>query len=256
MKQLLTLILVCAQYAFAGVQVVTGNTGISVSSSATNLTTNWTVHFHIAHISGTAASSESLPIWSRTTNDFFSASCAQLQMWWFMPSSYPGVITMQIYTGTSPHFEGHLVMTASGTIATTDTSYHDIAMTRSGNVWTLYIDGVQDTQVTDSTTQQTACNFLMSLASFGNCGNTGWNESCIFAEASGSATAATPAQVKAMKLGSSPVLVGLKPVYYWPFYFGATTMADSSGNGWTATAGFAPNPYNHCACGMPTGEGH
>lgn len=251
---ILTLSLYITSCANAGVVIAAGVDSIFFSSSATDLTSNWTVAYfnRVIRVGGDNAN---VTVWHRATADVNNVTCEQLQIWSFGNPSH-----IRVYTALAPvSGSGHLVLTSSGTIS--DNNYHHYAVTRSGNVWTLYIDGVQDNQVTDSRTQQTGCHFTLGNDDPGDtCANSGAPRSCVFAEAFGSASVANADQIKALSAGSSPWNVGILPVYYWPFYMGNTGVSaghlpDLSGNNWFGNTSVSNNVIDHCACGMPTGEG-
>lgn len=257
---IIMLLLLLPIIAHAGVSASAAVHNPSISSSATSLTTNWTVAFHFNHIITGSATNSITPLWSRVTGTTTTTTCANLEILYVNSNTASYSLTAQHIAVTTGIAEtagtGHVVMQSIGTLPLSHVNYHHIAVTRSGNIWALYIDGLLDSTAIDSFSQQVGCNFNFGTAVGGiACGDTFTGEFCSWAEILGVSSVASAEQILALSKGNSPYLVGLKPVYYWAFYgYFASQMADLSGNEWNS--GGTPSTVNHCSCNPPTGEGH
>lgn len=115
-------------------EIPTDAAGIAVP----DLTANWTVS--VRHIR-LAASGADNGLYSRWVN-----SGSQRQLFVYYSSGNKVQVDVPFIAA---------IMTSNRAITDT-TKIHDVTLTRLGNVWSLYIDGTLDNQVTNSTAQESA----------------------------------------------------------------------------------------------------
>lgn len=123
----------------------TGSTDrLNFGSGVTELTGNWTIAGWVRRTI-VGRDFEITPIWSRWTSD---AGNRQLYVYFLSDTSGVNVDKVQVDV---PFVAAIL----TGGTAISDTNWHHYAVTRSGNDWVLYIDGVSDGTATVAATQET-----------------------------------------------------------------------------------------------------
>jgi hypothetical protein len=122
-----------------------GGTSTKLVCSGTavpTLTGNWTVGCWLKR-SGVSGSGSN-GIWERWTN----TTTARELFIYFNSSVAASPNTIQV---DIPFLKA--ILTSTATI--TDQNWHTVVVTKAGTVWTIYIDGLQDSTVTDATAQET-----------------------------------------------------------------------------------------------------
>jgi hypothetical protein len=141
-----------------------GSTSQISIPSCPELTANWTIFCRFKK----NANGVSQVIWDRFTN---STTARQLEI--------------QVNSANKIEVDVPFVaVVLTGTTVITDTNPHTLMVTRSGNVWTIYLDGVSDGTVTSATTQQTGATAVVGRSpNLGTCMN-GWiDEVAVWASA-------------------------------------------------------------------------
>lgn len=260
--KLLLIILLSCILTYAGVlSEASGTDGPIISSSVTDLGTNWTVNMFVA-VTNVSLPFGIAPFFARTTyNGSGNPICGELIVWAQRVSGADHYyIDLSLHTTGAPNGLIGQTTPILGTIYTlTDTNYHQVTITHtSGNLWSIYIDGTFDSSVVFPVTIYTGCELKIAHdnadGGIQSCGQTsGSTNFCSFAEVSAFSRILNINQIKAMK-GTPASLIG-DPIYYYPFYFD-TAHGDFGGGAFNWSAPQNPLTINHVAVGMPTGEGH
>lgn len=124
-----------------------------------------------------------------------------------------------IYVTTSPSPDNKIQVdipwisaVVTGSTSITDTNWHHLCVTRSGNNWTIYLDGASDGTATDSHTQETGGTF-----EFGYSTATTQALQGSLAEVACWSAALDVAEVTALYRGFSPILMRTASLAgYWP----------------------------------------
>lgn len=117
---------------------------VNFGSGVFDFTSNWSISTWIRRTT-VNRSVEITPIWSRWTS---SSASRQLYVYFLPATSGANVDKIQV----DVPFVANIL---TGSTAISDTNWHHVAITRSGNDWTLYLDGVSDGTATVAATQET-----------------------------------------------------------------------------------------------------
>ena len=192
-------------------RAMNGTTDRLIATTPTDLTSNWSVAGWFRR--NTTARSDSF--WSRWTS---AAANRQLFIYTLVGD------TIQVDV---PFIAA--IMTSASTV--TDTAWHHVAVTRSGDNWVLYLDGVSDATATNAAAQETGGNVELgcSTAFLGGTATDG-----DVAEWAGWTAVLDAAEVVALAKGVSPLLVRPSSLeMYWPL-LGRTSPEVELMNGFTA----------------------
>jgi Concanavalin A-like lectin/glucanases superfamily len=242
MKKLFIFLLMFSAFAHAGMKGQGGTAKVTVSASAPNFTSNWTVCQWIKPTSTIAA--------HVIFFDRQSAAGTQIQF------DYGAEAAQDIY-----FWQGTTYVFQSANSVMNDTNWHAICLTRDGsNVWTLYKDGTQIKQVTNAYAQSTSANLIHFFLNAAN------NFPFLATEAENAfwSVVLTSDQLTAYAKGIPPNQIdALHLQIYLPFYFSlgnGSVTADLSGGQWNGSVSTGTGNVitdNHCACSPPAGaEGH
>ena len=221
MKKLLILLLLLGSQvlvARGSVEYTGGIQQLSVSNAAPDLLTNWTWAVWIKpEVCGTCA------IVGRWTD---SGHGRQIQF----DLDGGGVRKVRV---SIPFLAWGVVM--GGTALANGTWYH-VAVTRSGNTWTIYLNGVSDGTASNATAQESGGTFLLLNQNTFNVFQGKVAEMC------GWDAVLTAGEISALAHGTPPNRIrATKIKYYWPFHTRNTVgvihyWPDLGGGAWTATA--------------------
>ena len=212
---------------------------LAVSSSAPDLLTNWTIAFWIYPTADPAT-------W--VPGFYLRSATGARQVYIHVTNA--GVLGVDV-----PYVKGDIVV-GTTVISTLNVWYH-VAVTRSGNDWTIWLNGVIDGgPTTDNTAQQSGGTFYLC----------GIQSCCIFigrlAELAGWPAVLTTGEIKALAHGTPPnrIRVGLLKSggFYWPLHTRNATpphiWADLGGGSWNATANAADDTIaGHAPMSPPGG---
>lgn len=236
MKTLLLFLLLLASPLKAGLDftIIPGGY-VSVSSSAPDLLTNWTVAFWV-QIDDTA------PViyyyWERWTN---TTTARQLAL-------YNGSVVANVVD--VPYIANVQV----GTAVYAANVWYPVVLTRSGNVWTLYTtNGAVDVGPTTSAiTQEGGGTFVLG-------GKAGSSPAAglvgTLAEMAGWSSVLSAGEITSFCKGTPPNMIRRASLaYYWPMHsISGTAVADLGGGGWNGTSsGTVTNAY-HAPMSPPAG---
>ena len=219
MKKLLILLLLLGSQvlvARGSVEYTGGTPQLGISNTAPDLLTNWT---WAAWVYPTNAAAN--VVVGRWTN---SGSGRQFQL---------DLNAIRKIRVSVPYLVWGVL--TGGTLLDLNKWQH-IAATRSGNTWTVYLNGVSDGTVSNATAQESAGTFVLlnNASAF-----------AIFigraAEVAGWDAVLTVGEISALAHGTPPNRVRASKIkYYWPFHTRNTGLThywpDLGGGGWTATA--------------------
>ena len=205
----------------SSVEYTGGIQGLAISTSAPDLLTNWTI---AAWIYPTIPPNEAGggAIYSRWTN-----STTERQV--HLSFTVAGKISVAV-----PWIAGDIVL--GGTSFDADTWYH-IVWTRSGNDWTIYVNGISDGTGSSAAVQESGCTFIL-------CRDAATYDQIFtgrVAEVAGWPAVLSLGEIKALAHGTPPnrIRVGLLKSggYYWPLHTRDTVdrfWPDLGGGGWNA----------------------
>ncbi len=235
MKKLILFLLLLASPLKAGLdfKILSGGY-VSVSSSAPDLLTNWTVAFWV-QIDDTAP--VNYYYWSRWTN---TTTARQLLL-------YNGAAIANVVD--VPYIANVQV----GTQVYAANTWYPVVLTRSGNVWTLYTtNGAVDAGPTTSAlTQEGGGVFVLGGTSV----PPGAALVGTLAEMAGWSAVLSTGEITSFCKGTPPNMIRRASLaYYWPMHsISGTAVADLGGGKWNGTSsGTVTNAY-HAPMSPPAG---
>ena len=229
------ILLAFSVWLFPATQNTTGTVGTATASgSATDLTSNWTISTWVYPTTVPGFQS-----WfSRGAANM--ASGRQIQLL----DNGAGKVRVNI-----PYIA---VILDGGTPLTVNT-WHSVIVTRSGNTWTIYLNGTSDGSTSNATAQESGGPVVI-----GN--QPSLNAFTVFqgriAEIAGWSAVLSSDEIKALAHGTPPNRIRrISLAYYWPLHTknAGNVWAELSGGGWNATDVSALNIANHAPMSPPGG---
>ena len=220
------------QTARSSAEYLGGTDSLIISSSAPDLLTNWTFSFWVY----------------RTVAGANYVMCK---------SVYMGVFVANGNTVQAGIYQVVWGIVGGSTALTDDTWYH-VVVTRSGNDWTIWLNGtIEGGPSTNATASGAGENFFLM-----NSPNALTILVGRLAEVAGWDAVLTPGEISALAHGTPPNRIrATKIKYYWPFHLYKLTTspdthiwADLGGGGWNASAsGVTDLISNHAPMSPPGG---